>query len=67
MTHSKLNSDTSCDICYDIIQEHDCRLTRDIVELIDREADLIMRAIPDPSLGGETHHIMISPQFIAML
>ena len=34
------------------LQEHDCRLTRDIVELIDREADLIMRGIPDPSLGG---------------
>lgn len=34
------------------VKEHDCRLTRDIVELIDREADLIMRGILDPSLAG---------------
>ena len=25
------------------VKEHDCRLTQDIVELIDREADLLMR------------------------
>ncbi|CAB1323482.1 unnamed protein product [Coregonus sp. 'balchen'] len=32
------------------VKEHDCKLTQDIVELIDREADLLMRGVPqDPA------------------
>lgn len=33
-------------------QEHDCKLTQDIVELIDREADLMMRGVKEASLEG---------------
>ncbi|KAG2460132.1 IQUB protein, partial [Polypterus senegalus] len=33
-------------------KEHDCKLTREIVELIDREADLLMRGIKESSLEG---------------
>ena len=35
-------------------QEHDCKLTRDIVELIDREADLLVRGVSDESLRGKS-------------
>ena len=34
------------------VQEHDCKLTRDIVELVDREADLLVRDVPEHALEG---------------
>uniref|UniRef100_W5NFY4 IQ motif and ubiquitin domain containing n=1 Tax=Lepisosteus oculatus TaxID=7918 RepID=W5NFY4_LEPOC len=34
------------------VKEHDCKLTQDIVELIDREADLMMRGIKESNLEG---------------
>jgi len=34
------------------VKEHDCKLTREIIELIDREADLIMRGVSDTNLEG---------------
>jgi len=34
------------------VKQHNCKLTRDIIELIDREADLIMRAVSDCNLEG---------------
>ena len=34
------------------LQEHDCKLTRDIIELIDREADLLMRGLSESNLEG---------------
>ena len=34
-------------------QEHDCTLTRDIVELVDREADLLVRGMKEETLQGE--------------
>jgi len=34
------------------VKEFDCNLTRDIIELIDREADLIMRGVSDKNLEG---------------
>ncbi|KAM4678088.1 IQ motif and ubiquitin-like domain-containing protein isoform 1-T2 [Discoglossus pictus] len=34
------------------VKEHDCKLTQEIVELIDREADLLMRGVQDCNLEG---------------
>jgi len=34
------------------VKEHDCKLTRDIIELIDREADLLMRGLSETNLEG---------------
>ena len=34
------------------VKEFDCNLTRDIVDLIDREADLLRRSRPESSLSG---------------
>lgn len=34
------------------VKEHDCKLTREIVELVDREADLLVRGIKPESLRG---------------
>ena len=34
------------------VKEHDCKLTKDIVELIDREADLLMRGTKEGNLEG---------------
>ncbi|XP_048877784.1 IQ and ubiquitin-like domain-containing protein isoform X3 [Brienomyrus brachyistius] len=34
------------------VKEHDCKLTRDIVELIDRETDLLTRGVKEANLGG---------------
>ena len=33
-------------------QEHDCKLTQEIIELIDREADLLMRGVKELNLLG---------------
>lgn len=33
-------------------QEHDCKLTQEIIELIDREADLLMRGVKEGNLTG---------------
>ncbi|XP_071807363.1 IQ motif and ubiquitin-like domain-containing protein [Asterias amurensis] len=34
------------------VKEHDCKLTQEIIELIDREADLLMRGVKDTNLEG---------------
>uniref|UniRef100_UPI00398EA95E IQ motif and ubiquitin-like domain-containing protein n=1 Tax=Pristiophorus japonicus TaxID=55135 RepID=UPI00398EA95E len=34
------------------VKEHDCKLTQEIVELIDREADLLMRQVKESYLEG---------------
>ncbi|KAM4039505.1 IQ motif and ubiquitin-like domain-containing protein isoform 3-T4 [Anomaloglossus baeobatrachus] len=34
------------------VKEHDCKLTQEIVELIDREADLLMRKVQNCNLEG---------------
>lgn len=34
------------------VKEHDCKLTQEIVELIDREADLLMRGTKESNLEG---------------
>ncbi|XP_067091331.1 IQ motif and ubiquitin-like domain-containing protein [Osmerus mordax] len=34
------------------VKEHECKLTKDIVELIDREADLLMRGVKETNLEG---------------
>ncbi|KAG9467602.1 hypothetical protein GDO78_014633 [Eleutherodactylus coqui] len=34
------------------VKEHDCKLTQEIVELIDREADLLMRGVQNSNLEG---------------
>ncbi|XP_069485205.1 IQ motif and ubiquitin-like domain-containing protein [Ambystoma mexicanum] len=34
------------------VKEHDCKLTQEIVELIDREADLLMRGVQERNLEG---------------
>lgn len=34
------------------VQEHDCKLTRDIVELVDREAELLIRGLDNNALEG---------------
>ena len=41
------------------VKEFDCNLTRDIVELIDREADMLNRGRSEASLSGlrNRHHI----------
>ena len=46
-----------------VTQEHDCKLTRDIVELVDREADLLVRGIKEDSLRGNASCIV---DFIAL-
>jgi hypothetical protein len=35
-----------------VLQEHDCKLTQEIIELIDREADLLMRGVKEDNLTG---------------
>ena len=39
-------------ILFSVVQEFECALTREIVELIDREADLLNRGRKDKSLDG---------------
>jgi len=39
------------------VKEHDCKLTKDIVELIDREADLLMRGTKEKNLEGLRNRI----------
>ncbi|XP_027029299.2 IQ and ubiquitin-like domain-containing protein isoform X1 [Tachysurus fulvidraco] len=34
------------------VKEHDCKLTREILELIDREGDLLMRGVKESNLEG---------------
>jgi hypothetical protein len=33
-------------------QEHDCKLTKEITELVDREADLLIRGVKESNLDG---------------
>lgn len=35
------------------VKEHDCKLTQEIIELIDREADLLMRGVKESNLEGK--------------
>ena len=37
------------------LQEHDCSLTREIVELVDREADLLVRGMKEETLQGSIY------------
>ena len=41
------------------MQEHDCSLTREIVELVDREADLLVRGMKDETLKGTKYGISV--------
>ena len=34
------------------VKEHDCKLTQEIIESIDREADLLMRGVKESNLEG---------------
>ncbi|PAA68246.1 hypothetical protein BOX15_Mlig014514g1, partial [Macrostomum lignano] len=34
------------------VKEHECKLTRDLIELIDREADLLIRGVAEDKLSG---------------
>ena len=34
------------------VKEHDCKLTEEIIELIDREADLLMRGVKQSNVEG---------------
>ena len=38
------------------VKEHDCKLTQEIIELIDREADLLMRGVKESNLEGMLFH-----------
>lgn len=40
------------------VKEWDCNLTREIVELIDREADMLNRGRPEKSLIGKYFFII---------
>lgn len=40
------------------VKEHDCKLTQEIVELIDREADLLMRGVKESNLEGLRKRIL---------
>ena len=39
------------------VKEHDCKLTQEIIELIDREADLLMRGVKESNLEGKKKNI----------
>merc|ERR1719182_1358410 len=52
---SKLTLDERLDVLLHVkwtVKEFDCNLTRDIVELIDREADMLNRGRSETSLSG---------------
>ncbi|XP_073252451.1 IQ motif and ubiquitin-like domain-containing protein [Porites lutea] len=40
------------------VKEHDCKLTQEIIELIDREADLLMRGVKESNLEGLRKRIL---------
>ncbi|XP_068703334.1 IQ motif and ubiquitin-like domain-containing protein [Montipora foliosa] len=40
------------------VKEHDCKLTQEIIELIDREADLLMRGVKETNLEGLRKRIL---------
>ena len=40
------------------VKEHDCKLTQEIIELIDREADLLMRGVKESNLEGTRFHLL---------
>ncbi|OCT89049.1 IQ and ubiquitin-like domain-containing protein [Xenopus laevis] len=49
------NTDERLDVLLTLkltVKEHDCKLTQEIVELIDREADLLMRGVQNCNLEG---------------
>merc|ERR550537_1976569 len=51
----KLTIDERLDVLLHVkwtVKEFDCNLTREIVDLIDREADLLNRGRPEKSFGG---------------
>ena len=41
------------------MQEHDCTLTREIVELVDREADLLVRGMKEETLQGRHIYLQV--------
>jgi len=45
--------------CVTLLQEHDCKLTKELIELIDREADLLIRGVKDSNLDGLRRRITI--------
>ncbi|KAL4656754.1 IQ and ubiquitin-like domain-containing protein [Arapaima gigas] len=55
ITRQNLSQDERLQILLSVkntIKEHDCKLKRDIVELIDREVDLLSRRVREANLGG---------------
>lgn len=46
------------------VKEHDCKLTQEIIELIDREADLLMRGVKESNLEGILRYLMFSLSII---
>ncbi|KAG8439832.1 hypothetical protein GDO86_005848 [Hymenochirus boettgeri] len=49
------NNDERLDVLLTLkltVKEHDCKLTQEIVELIDREADLLLRGVKNANLEG---------------
>lgn len=61
LSQAKLNTDERLDILLHVkwtIKEFDCNLTREIVDLVDREADMLNRQRPEGSLIGLRKRIL---------
>eukprot|EP01137_Pigoraptor_chileana_P029792 Opistho-2@15459 len=55
VTQQSLTLDERLDVLLQVkytVKEHDCKLTRELLSLIDREADLVIRGCRDASLVG---------------
>lgn len=55
LTMKYLTQDERLDVLLTLkhtVKEHDCKLTQEIIELIDREADLLMRGVKEINLAG---------------
>ena len=55
LTLKTLSRDERLDVLLTLkctVKEHDCQLTRELVELVDREADLLVRGMNEASLQG---------------
>ena len=56
LTSSDLDVEERKDLLMSVratVSEHDCKLTRDIVDLVDREADFLDRHMPVSTMDGE--------------
>lgn len=56
LTMKYLTQDERLDVLLTLkhtVKEHDCKLTHEIIELIDREADLLMRGVKETNLEGK--------------